>query len=202
VRLSLVETASAAILPADAYLAWSTLPRGNASLPEAILVLGFSLYAAIAIAWLGWQRRQAIVSPARQTGLYVGQFLMLCVSIALAVTVGASTSAFDGLNPNNWLLLLLTIVFILIGAFIGKVPPNIFVGLRTPWARRSRLAWDLSNRLAGKLILITGVAGLVVVLCGRAAASVVLLGTGGVLATVAGACRSFWVWRTDPDRMA
>jgi hypothetical protein len=200
--LSFVETVSAALLPAEAYLAWSTSPEGNAGRLATLVVLGCSLYAASAIAWLGWQRRQAIESPAHQAGLHVGQFLMLCLSTGLAVTVGAPAFAVDESNFKAWLLLPLAIVFVLIGALIGKVPPNTFVGLRTPWARRSRLAWDLSNRLAGKLMLITGTAGLTGVLCGRPAAAIVLLGTGGVISAVAGACRSFWVWRTDPDRVA
>ncbi len=201
-RLSFAETVSAAVLPAEAYLTWSTSPEGNAGRLATLVVLGVSLYAASAIACLGWQRRQAIESPARQTGLHVGQFLMLCLSTALALTVGTPAFAAGEGNVKAWLLLPLAIVFVLIGALIGKVPPNIFVGLRTPWARRSRLAWDLSNRLAGKLMLITGVAGLGGVLCGRSAAAIVLLGTGGIISAVAGACRSFRVWRTDPDRVA
>jgi len=202
VRLSFAETVSAALLPAEAYLTWSASPEGNAGRLATWGVLGVSLYAASAIAWLGWQRRRASESPARQAGLHVGQCLMLSLSTGLAVTVGAPAVAADESQFKAWLLLPLAIDFVLIGALIGKVPPNIFVGLRTPWARRSRLAWDHANRLAGKLLLITGVAGLACVLCGRSAAAIVLLGTGGVMSAVAGACRSFRVWRTDPDRVA
>jgi peptidoglycan biosynthesis protein MviN/MurJ (putative lipid II flippase) len=39
-----------------------------------------------------------------------------------------------------------------LGAFLGRAKPNPVVGVRTYWSLRSRLAWDKSNRLAGRLL--------------------------------------------------
>jgi len=37
---------------------------------------------------------------------------------------------------------------------------------------------------------------------GRDGTRIHLLGTGGVISAAAGACRSVWVWRADPNRAA
>lgn len=57
--------------------------------------------------------------------------------------------------------LLLSVVGLLVGAALGRVPPNALVGVRTPWSLTSRRAWDRSNRLAGRLLAASGLAGLV-----------------------------------------
>ena len=40
------------------------------------------------------------------------------------------------------------LLFAALGALLGRVGPNPWVGVRTPWAYKSRTAWDRSNRLA------------------------------------------------------
>jgi uncharacterized membrane protein len=32
---------------------------------------------------------------------------------------------------------------------MGKIRPNWFVGVRTPWTLSSKLSWDKTHRLAG-----------------------------------------------------
>jgi uncharacterized membrane protein len=87
-----------------------------------------------------------------------------------------------------------------IGAVLGKTPPNAVVGVRTPWSRASRLSWDKSNRLAGRLFFGAGVVGVLLApltpepLGMRASTTVVLIIAG--LAVM----ESWRVWRRDPDR--
>ena len=96
----------------------------------------------------------------------------------------------------------LALLFAAVGAFMGKVPQNPLVGVRTYWSRSSRLAWEKSNRLCGRLMLWTGVGGLAAApfapepLGFRA---VILLS----LVTAAAAVFESWrVWRSDPERVA
>jgi uncharacterized membrane protein len=86
------------------------------------------------------------------------------------------------------------------GADLGKVSPNPLIGVRTPWTYASRLSWDKSNRLAGRLFLWTGVAGFVAApLAPQPLGVQVLVGILLVI-TVVVVFESWRVWRTDTDR--
>ena len=94
----------------------------------------------------------------------------------------------------------LNAIFLLLGAYLGKVGPNALVGVRTPWTFGSRLAWDKSNRLAGRLLFWGGLTGLIAAAfvpqpLGLHATIIGLLAAGA-----ASAFESWRVWRTDPDR--
>jgi uncharacterized membrane protein len=49
-------------------------------------------------------------------------------------------------------------LFFVIGNVMGKIRPNWFVGVRTPWTLSSKLSWDKTHRLAGWLFLLMGAA--------------------------------------------
>ena len=86
------------------------------------------------------------------------------------------------------------------GADLGKVSPNPLLGVRTPWTYASRLSWDKSNRLAGRLFLWTGVAGFVAApLAPQPLGVQVLIGAMLVIAAVV-VFESWRVWRSDADR--
>jgi uncharacterized membrane protein len=96
----------------------------------------------------------------------------------------------------------LAALMLILGVWIGKVGPNPFLGVRTYWALRSRLAWDKSNRLFGRIAFWAGLAGLV-----AAPFAPQPLGLQLIIATMlAGAALSIFeswrVWRADPDRQA
>ncbi len=94
---------------------------------------------------------------------------------------------------------LVAALFVVIGLVLGKVRPNWFVGIRTPWTLSSKLSWTRSHRLGGWWFTVLGVVTLVVLLVDLAAALVVLLVGGGLLAVTVVAY-SYFVWRSDPDR--
>ncbi|MGD9647850.1 MAG: SdpI family protein [Pirellulales bacterium] len=50
------------------------------------------------------------------------------------------------------------VLFCLIGNFMGKFRPNWFVGVRTPWTLSSDLSWNKTNRLGGRMFIVTGIA--------------------------------------------
>jgi uncharacterized membrane protein len=43
-----------------------------------------------------------------------------------------------------------------IGNYLGKVQPNWFLGVRTPWTLASELVWRKTNRTAGWLFVLAG----------------------------------------------
>lgn len=63
----------------------------------------------------------------------------------------------------DWLLLLPGALLLIIGLVFVTVPPrriNWFYGYRTPRSMRSQEAWDDSNRLAARLMVVVGVLSL------------------------------------------
>jgi uncharacterized membrane protein len=55
------------------------------------------------------------------------------------------------------------LVLVLMGNPMGKVRPNFFIGIRTPWTLTSERVWHLTHRLAGKLMVGAGLLGLLAV---------------------------------------
>ena len=91
-------------------------------------------------------------------------------------------------------------LFFLFGNMLGKIRPNWFFGVRTPWTLSSKRSWTRTHRLAGWVFILGGIAimaaGVLKNAVAVGVAGVVLL--GGVAAAVV---YSYLVWRTDPDRV-
>lgn len=58
------------------------------------------------------------------------------------------------------------LLFAVIGAVLGKVQRNFWMGIRTPWTLASEAVWIGTHRVAGPLWVATGVLGFVAVLLG------------------------------------
>ena len=92
-------------------------------------------------------------------------------------------------------------MFVVLGNYLGKVRPNWFVGVRTPWTLSSKLSWSKTHRLAGWVFVVSGAATIVSGVFAPKLFVFVLLGTilPGSIAMVV---YSYWVWRSDPDRVS
>jgi immunity protein, SdpI family len=96
--------------------------------------------------------------------------------------------------------LLVGALFIVVGNLLGKVRPNWFVGIRTPWTLSSKDAWVRTHRVGGWVFVAEG---LVFMAAGLLRtpwaffASCSLLLAGIVLLFV----YSYLVWRADPDKL-
>ena len=51
----------------------------------------------------------------------------------------------------------LALLFGIIGNFMGKLRPNYFTGIRTPWTLESREVWIKTHRLTGRLLVAVAV---------------------------------------------
>jgi len=56
---------------------------------------------------------------------------------------------------------LVSLLFIIIGNYLGKIKDNFFVGVRTPWTLSSKEVWLKTHRLTGKLFVLSGVIGMI-----------------------------------------
>ena len=215
-RFSLIDLATAAASIAIlAYAAWMLLSGPQDPIPmhygadgtpdrygdrvEAGLVIGAMglMLAVIGFSFAHYVRRTD--EPARRRGLLAGQLVTL-------LTIGATTAFMvmmmtGGALPSPALQMGgMSLLFLAVGAFLGRVGPNVVIGVRTPWAFKSKLAWEKSNRLAGRLLSLLGLIGLAAAPFSPQPAGMLVLIGAIVVAALWSAFESWRVWRTDPDR--
>lgn len=165
-------------------------------------VLGVLAVLAVALGLpMGWYARRT-PDPARARGLALGQLINILaiggVTVLMAISILGPTDT--ATRSPAWAMAGAGVLLIVVGAGLGRVAPNPIIGVRTPWTYKSRLSWDRSNRLAGRLLFWIGVGA---VLAAPIAPQPV--GIGVLVAASIGACvwtvfESWRVWRTDPDR--
>jgi uncharacterized membrane protein len=138
--------------------------------------------------------------PARHRALRYAQLVVVLsiplISLLIASASLSGTTDIGGALP----VALMSLVLLVTGAFLGRVGPNLFVGVRTPWADKSRLSWDRSNRLAGRLFFVIGLAGLLTAPFAPRPLGLYVLIAAIVGSAVWSVIESWRVWRSDPDR--
>lgn len=145
------------------------------------------------------------IDPGRSNyGAFAGPYatIRLALLVLLAGAAGLIQLELRGhrTHPMVTLPLLLGLFFIAIGSVIGKLEPNWFVGVRTPWTLSSRRSWEASNRLAGRVMVVEAVLLFVAAAFHRPWALVAAIACFllGMIATVV---YSYRVWRDDPARV-
>ena len=169
---------------------------------ELAMVLGFmAAMAAITAGSMGWFAARS-EDTARRRGLRMGQLVAL---IAIAGTTAFMTASIlsdptgDAGPGSGSAMAGLGLLLAVIGAGLGRVAPNPLIGVRTPWAYKSRLAWDRSNRLGGRLLFWLGLAGLAAAPIAPQPLGVTSLTVAVLVAAVVAVVESWRVWRADPD---
>jgi len=118
------------------------------------------------------------------------------VIVASALGGEIEMPVFMGVGPG--------LLFLTIGAVLGRVESNFMFGVRTPWTLSSERSWRQTHRLAGRLFVAAGVATLLAGLATLAGAPawvpVVALVVGATGAAIWSVAHSYVVWRADPER--
>ena len=201
-------TAAAAILafapdaPVAMHFSFDGSVDGWGTRREASVLTGSMALLSAATMIVVIQRRRAGRDDPRQGTAALNIVLLVTTLIATLMTA----LAFHLIQPGETILVTqmagISVVFAVVGSFLGKLVPNPLVGIRTPWTRASRLSWDKTHRLGGRLFFWGGLAGM--------AASPLVPQPGGLIATVIGVLsitavtifESWRVWRADPERAA
>jgi len=92
------------------------------------------------------------------------------------------------------------LLFVVLGSLMGKLRPNWFVGIRTPWTLSSKRAWVNTHRLGGWVFLALGLLFVVTGILRRAWFAPLTVGAlvVGVLVLVV---YSYLEWRRDPQKL-
>jgi uncharacterized membrane protein len=64
------------------------------------------------------------------------------------------------IDMNQWVLIAMGLLYIIIGNYISKVPKNFFMGIRTPWTLASDKVWYKTHRLGSWTFVFAGVISL------------------------------------------
>ncbi len=169
--------AAAAVVAAFTFLTLSRIARG-----PRVQNYSPANWSSLAVGWV-----IGIIVPALFIGLMAG------------LALGWTPPGRDGMP--RWIAAAVSLTFVIVGGLIGKTSPNPFVGVRTYWSKRSRLAWDKSNRLAGRAYFIIGLLGLVAAPFMPMPMGMMIVVAAVLLASAWAIYESFRVWRADPDRL-
>jgi uncharacterized membrane protein len=136
--------------------------------------------------------------------LFAGPYavIRLAVLVVMAVIYGATHLYIRGyaLAINTVVPLVVGGMLIIIGNYMGKIRPNWFVGLRTPWTLSSKRSWVRTHHMGGWLFIAMGLGLIVTGAIAQSWAFTALMAL--MLGSVAWIfVYSYLVWRSDPDRV-
>lgn len=94
----------------------------------------------------------------------------------------------------------LSLMFVVIGNYLGKTRSNWFGGVRTPWTMSSDYSWQKTHHWAGRLFVASGIVGLVAWPFAGAQAALVALITAVIASSFISIALSYIFWRADPER--
>lgn len=97
--------------------------------------------------------------------------------------------------------LLIGTLFVVLGGVMGKLRPNWFMGIRTPWTLSSKTAWVRTHRIGGWLFILLGLLLIMALpFVDRSTAfRILVFGVAGI--AVWSMVYSYLVWRNDPDKV-
>lgn len=163
------------------------------------LIFGLGALLLVLSGGMGWFARHA-GDASRARSLRFGQLVILLSMTG--VTLFVASLSLSGATSIDTVLPMagLSAILMLTGAFLGRVGPNPVVGVRTPWAFKSKLAWERSNRLAGRLLFLIGLFGLACAPFVPQPFGVIAVVVAVLVAAILSVVESWRVWRADPDR--
>lgn len=108
------------------------------------------------------------------------------------------------LNPSVVVPAMIGVLFVVLGIPMGKIRPNWFVGIRTPWTLTSELSWRKTHRLGRWVFILVGVVFLIPSLASALGVSSTTIPWVGLVflfaAVLSLVVYSYFVWRVDPER--
>ena len=82
-------------------------------------------------------------------------FMLVLQLVVTAISLGMK------IDINFVMILSISILFIFIGNYMGKLRRNFWAGIRTPWTLASDVVWERTHRLGGWLFVVGGLLGVV-----------------------------------------
>jgi uncharacterized membrane protein len=184
---------------------WDIGGKPNGFLPKDI---GLSLLPAIgaALTFLfsflpSIEPRRANLQASRK--LYISGWIGGLAILTLTHFIVVLSAAGRHVDVLSTVLAGVSLLILVVGNFMGKSRSTFLVGgLRTPWSLSSDLAWERTNRMVGRLYVLTGLLTLAALSVEGAQVAIFLFIGGIFSSSAAGICLSYLYWRRDPQRNA
>jgi immunity protein, SdpI family len=171
------------------------------------LMPGFAVGMAVLMAVLPLidpRRKNLLRSSLPYLIAWIGSLMVLSFAHAMLVlnAVGTFNLADVSHGPGllRWISVVVGAFMAALGAVMGKMRPNWFMGVRTPWTLSSDLSWDKTHRLTGWLFMLTGLITMAAAFFLIPRWAFVTLTGGITLSIVIAVGYSFLVWKSDPNR--
>lgn len=87
-----------------------------------------------------------------------------------------------------------SVLFIVLGNYMGRFRHNYFIGIRNPWTLANEQVWQKTHRLGGKLFVVVGLLGILSVFLAPTLRFAVFMGGVAALLIVTTAY-SYWIFR-------
>ncbi len=137
---------------------------------------------------------------AQFAGAYlVVRYVVLVVDVGIYILTILAIKGV-GIDMSRAVMSTTAVMFIVFGQVLGKIRPNWFVGVRTPWTLSSKRSWVRTHRVAGWLFTLSGILFLALAIIGIGAAMVwIMLSVLGVMVVFL-VVYSYVEWRNDPEK--
>lgn len=124
-------------------------------------------------------------------------YIQLAIMLFLAVLQSAIIAiAFGWLLDMSFVMLVICgALFAALGNVMGKLRPNWFAGVRTPWTLSSPDVWTGTHRISGLLMVLIGIIQIIAAPLLPASARLVLLLVSVSAWAVFAIGYSYWLWR-------
>ena len=136
-------------------------------------------------------------------GLYISAWLgtlLLLGFIHGAVVIRAASGGGAPDRIPQILLYGVSALLVVLGNFTAKSRSSFFIGVRTPWTLSSEHSWNVTNRAAGWMLVLTGLSAIAAGSLRNIESGLLTL-VGGALATlVVSVAISYFAWAGDPER--
>lgn len=126
-----------------------------------ILLLPFVNLSIYALLWM-----IPFIDPKKNFGQFFNTFekiqaLLISFFFGLFLVIFGSVLGYIS-RVEVWIMYLTLGLLLFIGNYLGKVRPNYFLGIRTPWTLESEEVWVKTHRLAGKLWVFSMIALIII----------------------------------------
>ena len=142
-------------------------------------------------------RRFNLASSAKfYSAAWIGVLLIMCLVQGSVV----ATAFYGRFDTRSAVFAAVSVLFLVLGNYMGKSRSNFFAGVRTPWTLSSEYSWEKTNRLGGRLIMAVGALTLLALALGGPMFGLATLIATLVAALLVSVTMSYVYWRRDPDK--
>ena len=131
------------------------------------------------------------------------QIMRTAIVLFLAFTYGVMVLAAFGnhIDMTTVICFAAAALLMVCGNLMGKLRPNWFVGVRTPWTLSSKMSWNKTHRLAGWLLMLMGLL-LAALAVFRTTWMLIVMVVVDVVCIAWMVIYSYLVYRRDPNRIS